>query len=401
MHFITRMDMGGSAQNTLVSCWGLADKYNLTLGFGPTTESRMSPEEQRVVSDRLNEASKNGVLTVVVRSLFRRIAPLHDLLALHQMWQLIRQDRPAIVHTHSSKAGLLGRLAAWMAKVPIIIHTPHGHVFYGHFGKISSNVFLSVERVMDRITDITVALTQEERDDYIRLNVSHAQKLRRVHSGVDIDRFQNLSTDTRAIRKSFGYSSVDKVVAMIGWLLPIKGPDIFLAAIEEVWDKHPETKLLFVGYGDMEAGLRQRLAQTGKTDQAHFAGWRDDIPEILQAIDILVMPSRNEGMGRVAVEAMAAGKPVIASRVGGLKDMVEHGHNGLLFPAGDSHALAQAIIYLLDDPKKAEEFGKAGLRRCLKYSSDRMIEKLDVLYSEQLNAHGLIDAENKSAEDRT
>jgi glycosyltransferase involved in cell wall biosynthesis len=285
-----------------------------------------------------------------------------------------------------------------MAGVPIIIHTPHGHVFYGHFGKISSTVYLAVERLMDRITDITVALTQEERDDYIRLNVSPAQKLRRVHSGVDIDRFQNLSIDSQATRKTFGCSDGDRVVAIVGWLLPIKGPDILLAAMEEVWRDLPETMLLFIGKGDMEAGLRQRLAQIGKTDRTQFTGWRDDMPEILQAIDILVMPSRNEGMGRVAVEAMAAGKPVIASRVGGLKDLVEHENTGLLFPVGDIRALAQSIIRLLDDPEKAEEFGQAGLRCCRKYSSARMIEKLDALYREQLQAHGLIDSPYTVAE---
>jgi hypothetical protein len=181
LHIITRLDMGGSAQNTLLNCEKLSSKYETILVHGLSHESGMSDLEEKIVADGIEEAKKNGVNVIALPSMVRSIRPLKDLKALLSLVWLIFREKPDIVHTHSSKAGILGRMAAKINFVPHIIHTPHGHVFYGHFGAFASRIFLWVEKLLSRITDRMVALTDGEMDDYINLSVCSPQKLLKIH----------------------------------------------------------------------------------------------------------------------------------------------------------------------------------------------------------------------------
>ncbi len=382
LHLITRMDMGGSAQNTLMSCDGLPNRYETVLAFGPTQESHMTPAERDMVDVGLRAAGRHGVWVVRLKRLNRRIHPIHDAKAIVEILELLRRTKPHIIHTHTSKAGLLGRVAALIAGIPIVVHTPHGHVFYGHFSRLISKVFLYIERILDRFTDITVALTQGEWDDYVSMRVSPPHKMVKIHSGVEIDRFAATKANASAIRASLGIDSSTAIIGTIGWLLPIKGPDILLRAMMDVWRAHPKAHLVLVGKGEMASELKRMVRERGKESCVHFLGWRDDIWNIFPALDIFVLPSRNEGMGRVIVEAMAAGKPVIASNVGGIPDLIEHGVNGYLFPSEDSGALAKTIIKLLEDKELAAQMGAAGKRKSRQFSVESMVEKLDQLYSE-------------------
>jgi hypothetical protein len=181
--------MGGSAQNTLLSCKELSGKYEILLVHGLSHESGMSDLEKQIVEDGVEEAQKDGVKVIVMPSMVRSIHPIKDFRTLFSLIWLIRKEKPNIVHTHSSKGGILGRLAAKIAGVSNIIHTPHGHVFYGHFGAFASKVFLWVEKVFSRFTDRMVALTDGEKDDYINLSVCLPEKLCKIHSGVDVKKF--------------------------------------------------------------------------------------------------------------------------------------------------------------------------------------------------------------------
>jgi len=385
LHIITRLDMGGSAQNTLRSCISLSgNRYRIILVHGLSYESNMTTEEMGIVSGKLSIAEKKGVQVVPLASLIKRIDPVQDFLAFLFLLKLIVREKPDIVHTHSSKAGALGRLAAWLARVPVILHTPHGHVFYGHFSHFASKVFLLIERVFDNITDCTIALTNGERNDYVKLSVSKPDKLVTIHSGVNVEAFMNSEIELEEKRKSLNIGSNDRVVGTVGWLLPIKGPVYLMNAMEQVWSKNSDVKLMFVGKGELEAELRAMAKKTGYEDRVLFPGWRNDIHEIMQTFDIFVLPSLNEGMGRVIVEAMAAGKPVVASRTGGIPDLVINGETGFLVEPGDSDGLAGAINHLLDNPALRQKMGKEGRRRCRLFSEELMIEKLDRLYQKLL-----------------
>jgi glycosyltransferase involved in cell wall biosynthesis len=381
LHIITRLDMGGSAQNTLLSCKELCGKYEIILVHGLSHESGMTEIEKKSVQDGAAEAKKNGVKVIVLTSLVRSIRPVKDFKALISLVRLIFKEKPDIVHTHSSKGGILGRLAAKIARVPYIIHTPHGHVFYGHFGPFASKVFLWVEKIFTRFTDRLVALTDGEKDDYINLSVCPFEKLLKIHSGVDVKKFMQANGNRVEKRRSLGLNQNGAVIGFVGWLLPIKGPDYLLKAMDDVWHEHQEVSLVLVGKGDMDVDLRAKALRKDVNGKVKFLGWREDIDEIMPLFDMLVLPSLNEGMGRVLVEAMAAGKPVVASRVGGIPDLVRDGETGYLVPPADENALANGIKKLLDDPDKAKQMGLRGREHCRQFGVEAMIEKLDNLYS--------------------
>jgi glycosyltransferase involved in cell wall biosynthesis len=312
----------------------------------------------------------------------RSIRPVKDLKALFALVWLILKEKFDIVHTHSSKGGILGRLAAKLCGVPHIIHTPHGHVFYGHFGRLTSRIFLWVERIFSKFTDRMVALTHGEKNDYIKLSVCAPEKLLTIHSGVDVQQFLNANGNGLEKRRSLGLAQDEAVIGFVGWLLPIKGPDYLLKAMDYIWPEKPETTLVMVGKGDLDVDLRTEALRKNVNGRVKFLGWRQDIHELMMVFDMLVLPSLNEGMGRVLVEAMAAGKPVVASRVGGIPDLIQDGHNGYLVPPADEQALADAILKLLNNRDRASFMGQRGKERCRQFSLEAMIAKLDNLYSD-------------------
>jgi len=373
--------MGGSAQNTLLSCSELSGKYEIILVHGLSYESRMNESERQIVNSGIEKARSKGVKVISLPAMVRSIRPLKDFKALLLLVWLIFKEKPDIIHTHSSKAGILGRLAAKIARVPHIIHTPHGHVFYGHFGRLASWVFLWAEKFLSKITNRMVALTDGEKDDYINLSVCPAEKLIKIHSGVDVKQFMHSNGNGVKKRRSLGLDQNGMVIGFVGWLLPIKGPEYLLKAMDHIWSKHPDTSLVMVGKGDLDLELRAEALRKNVNGKVKFLGWREDIDEIMPLFNMLVQPSLNEGMGRVLVEAMAAGKPVVASRVGGIPDLVQHGKTGYLVPPADEKALADGIQKLLDNPERAKLMGKRGRALCERFSLEAMIEKLDDLYS--------------------
>lgn len=377
--------MGGAAQNTLLSCKELCGKYEIILVHGLSYESRMTESERQIVNGGIENAKANDVKVISLPSMVRSIRPVKDFKALLSLVRLILKEKPDIVHTHSSKGGILGRLAAKIAGVPHIIHTPHGHVFYGHFGTFASWVFLWVEKIFSRFTDRMVALTDGEKSDYVNLSVCAPGKLLKIHSGVDVEKFMHTNGNRVEKRRSLGLDQNEAVIGFVGWLLPIKGPDYLLKAMDYVWQGHPEASLVLVGKGDMDVDLRAEAQRKNTNGKVKFLGWREDIAEIMPLFDMLVLPSLNEGMGRVLVEAMAAGKPVVASRVGGIPDLVRNDETGYLVPPADEKALAGGIKKLLDDPAKAKQMGQRGKEYCHQFSLEAMIEKLDDLYSDLIS----------------
>ncbi len=384
--------MGGSAQNTLLTALNHDPQYyNVRIIKGSTRESAMTEAETRLVNEQLTTANKRGIEVIDLPSLVRRISPLNDITAFISIFRILRRSKPDIVHTHTSKAGILGRLAAWMARVPIIIHTPHGHVFYGHFGRSLSRMFLQMERLLGKITHHHIALTPEECNDYLSLRVAQPNNTSVIHSGVDLQRFSKGAKQRTEKRKELGFSPHSLVVGYVGWLIPIKGVTYLVNAMAKIVEQHPKSLLVLVGKGDdkgeEEIKLKEQVERAGLADKVRFLGWRPDVDEIMGCFDIFVLPSLNEGMGRVLVEAMSAGLPIVASRVGGIPDLVKHGENGLLVPPADTGALEKAISALLQDGARRKRMGKAGKKMCGPYSAEAMVEQIDVLYTELLEKY--------------
>ncbi|MCZ2844970.1 MAG: glycosyltransferase family 4 protein [Candidatus Bathyarchaeota archaeon] len=386
IHIITRLDKGGSAENTLLTALGIDEKkYDVILVKGPTYESRMSKEEHANISADLKEARLKGIRIVNIPFLLRRINPIYDLLALFSLYVFLIREKPSIVHTHTSKAGLLGRLAAKLAGVPIIIHTPHGHVFFGYFGPVKTKIFIILENFASAITNKMIALTNKERDDHVLFRITDEDKFVVIPSGVKLNKFRELPfNEKQNLKKELGIPENSLIIGTVGRLEPVKGPEFLIKAAKHIISKYPDAFFIFTGNGYLRQNLDRIASKLGLRENIIFMGWRDDAARIISAYDVFVLPSLNEGMGRVLVEAMALGKPIVASNIGGIPDLVIHGKNGFLVSPKNPKELAKYIQILLEDEKKREKMGLAGKEMALNFSAENMVEKIVELYQELL-----------------
>ena len=382
LHIITRFDKGGSAENTYLTLIGLSRAgYDLILVTGPSDESQSGEREREAVRANLERAERAGIRIVRIRGLVRNMKPGGDLSAFLELLRVVRVEKPRIVHTHTSKAGILGRWAAWLCRVPVIVHTPHGHVFWGYFGPLETKLYVTLEKITARITDRIIALTGQERDDHLRFRVAPPEKFVTIHSGVDLSRFDAALYDRSKIRIELDIPPGDLVVGTAGRLTPVKGHVHLIAAAAKILAVHPDTTFVLLGDGELKGRLIEQAEALGLAGKVRFPGWRPDVAAVMSAFDVFVLPSLNEGMGRVLVEAMALSKPVVASRTGGIKDLVADGSNGLLVPPGDAGDLADAILRLLGDAAMRAAMGGEGRRRAEIYSAERMVEKIEELYA--------------------
>lgn len=382
IHVITRLDKGGSAEDTLVTATGLnKDRYEVVLIKGLAEESEMSPEEARAVMRGLKTAEDNGVRIIDLPCLVRRISPIDDLKALLKLFKIFRREKPHIVHTHTSKAGLLGRWAAFLAGVPFIIHTPHGHVFHGYFNFVLTKCFIVAEKISVLITDKIVTVTDRERDEHFKVGVGRRKKFITIHSGVALDCFIGGNADIKKTKKEVGIPQDYNVVGTVGRLVTIKGHRYLIEAAQGVIEQFPRTVFVFVGDGDLKGELGKQARALGISKNILFIGWRNDVAELLSTFDIFAFPSLNEGMGKVLIEAMAVWKPIVASKVGGIIDLVIDGVNGILVPPKDSEALCKAILRLLTDKSLARQLGKHGREMIYPdFDVSTMIQKIEEMY---------------------
>jgi glycosyltransferase involved in cell wall biosynthesis len=382
LHLITRLDRGGSAENTLLSVTGLARLgYRVTLAAGAGAASSMTLRERAAFRARLHDAKKAGVRLVTLPSLGRRIAPLDDTRALVDIIRLIRRERPQIVHTHTSKAGALGRLAAWVCRVPIVVHTPHGHIFYGYYGSFVSSIFAAIERALGRLTDGLVTLTEHGKQDYLDRGIIPADRLHAIYSGVDLPIYRANGVKPHAARRLLGLPDDGLIIGVMGRLVPVKGHRHLIDAMPAIRHEFPRAFLFFVGDGDERAPLEARAAELGVADGLRCAGALPGLKTAIAACDVIVQPSLNEGMGRTVIEALAMGRPVVASRVGGLPELIDHGRNGLLVVPASPSALADAVGALLRDPARRRRMGEAARRSVDdRFSVQAMVEAIETLY---------------------
>jgi glycosyltransferase involved in cell wall biosynthesis len=388
IHVITRLDYGGSAQNTMLTVLGHDRTLYEPLVVAGNPGCWDAQGGQAATEENCRRLDKSAVPWKLLPSLTREVHLLKDLQTLWQLIRLFREERPALVHTHTSKAGVLGRVAAWIARVPVIVHTPHGHVFYGHFGPLRSWLFLQIERVLSASTDRLIALTESERQDHLDRKVGKVDRFAVVPSGIDRERFGRARVQGKQQPEWFGCPPDALVVGSVGWLTDIKGHEYLIEAIAKLKQAYPSLHLVIIGSGDRHEALLEQAESSGLRDAVHLLGHRDDIEVCLAGMDLFVLPSLNEGMGRALIEAMAAGLPVIASRVGGIPAVISHEQTGLLVPPGDAASLAEALRRLLDRPEWATQLGIAASRSVdSRYGAVSMVHAIDAIFAEALSVY--------------
>jgi glycosyltransferase involved in cell wall biosynthesis len=391
LHIITRLDKGGSAQTVFLILRALKKQnFQSALISGLSLESEMRPEEIKAVEKDIRRLESDGVELVHCSSLVRRINIAKDLRALLSLRRIIKKTKPLIVHTHTSKAGFLGRLAARLSGIPVIVHTPHGHIFYGYFGRFKTKVFIILERLASRLTDKIVALTEREKEDYLLFKIAKEDKFFVIHSGVELKELQELSSEEKQdFKKELGVPENSFIVGTVGRLVPVKGPEFLVEAAKHIIPNFPRTYFLFTGDGYLRASLEEQALKLGIQKNIIFLGWREDVVKIISLFDIFALPSLNEGMGRVLVEAMALEKPIVASHVGGIPDLITHGKNGFLVPPKNPGQLAKYIRLLIEDKGKRKRIGQQGKKTAQNFSKEVMVEKVTELYRKLMIQKGI------------
>ena len=380
LHAITRLTLGGSSENTIASCVALDEAgYECTLAASFRESDASS----------LVDARRRGCRVVDLQALGREVALIADLTALAQILRLIRRERPAIVHTHTSKAGFIGRLAAVIARVPAVIHQPHGHVFYGYYSPRRTAVFTELERQAARWTDRIITLTDRGAAEHLARGIGRAAQYAAVPSGVPTAELRAGAPARSEARVRLGLDPAAFVVVGLGRLVPIKGFDLLVRALPAVVAQIPSAQVLLVGEGAERARLGGIARSLGVTERLRMTGEIMDVTTHLAAADVLAVPSRNEGMGRVIVEAMALRIPVVATAVGGIPDVVTDGECGRLVVPDDVDALAAALIELGRDDALRRKLGEAAEVRAESFSASVASEKLLAVYAALVRAKGL------------
>jgi glycosyltransferase involved in cell wall biosynthesis len=383
LHVITRLTLGGSSENTIAQVVSLTRAgYDCSLAVG-LAESE---------TDSVADARRRGCAIVDVPALGRELAPFRDVAVLRHLWRLLRARRPAIVHTHSSKAGFIGRLAARLAGVPIVIHQPHGHIFYGYFGAARTGLYLGLERLAARWCDRIIALTDHGIDEHLLRGVGRRAQYVAVPSGVPTAEIRARAPGRAAARARLGVGPDDLVILGVGRLVAIKGFDLLVDALARVRAELPAAHVVLVGDGPQRHRLAARAAEIGVADRVRFVGPSRDVPAYLAAADVLVAPSRNEGMGRVLVEAMALGVPVIGAAAGGIPSVVGRDESGRVIPVDDVGALAGALAELGRDAALRAKLGEAGRARAEQFSLAEAERRLLDLYAGLVRDAGLARA---------
>lgn len=377
LHIITRLDPGGSATNTLVSVDRLRQQgCDTALAYGVTDDPDGSLKERLL---------RMGAPTIRLPRLVRDVSPLKDWLAIRSIRRLLMQEHFDLVHTHTSKAGVLGRMAAWSCGVPAV-HTPHGHVLYGYFGRAITALFVLVERRMARHTARIISLTDRETRECLDRGIGRPEQYVTIHSGVPLSAFRKIPKETGVrFRAQIGIPRDAFLFVSAGRLVPVKGFDVLLKGFAGA-NLGPRAGFLAVaGDGAERSNLEAMGRALGISDRLRLLGDLADIRALLSAGDAFALASRNEGMGRVLVEAMAAELPVIGTAVGGIPTLIEDGVTGLLVPACAPAAMARAMEKLAADPDLRLRFGRQSSEAVYpEYDEDIMIEKLSTLYRDVL-----------------
>ncbi len=373
---IARLNVGGPAWNAVLLTAGTRARYPTVLAVGAT-----GPHE----ADMSGLAEEHGIRLLRIPGLGREVRLAGDLRALWSLWRLCRRIRPEIVHTHTAKAGTLGRLAAWLAGIPVRVHTFHGHVFRGYFGRWRSALYVAIERLLARITTRIVAISPRQADElrrYLRLGDGRVTV---IPLGFNLGRL--VAADVQAARRRFRerlHVGDQVVVTMVGRLTAIKNHALALRAFATVAATAANALLVLVGGGEEEPRIRALAHNLAMSDRVRFVGWCDDLEAVYYGSDVVALSSDNEGTPVCLIEALACGRAVIATDVGGVADVLGEGAFGIMVPAGDEAAFVTALRRVLDPGERARLEGRGRSSVLSRYDVRRLVADVEALYDELL-----------------
>jgi glycosyltransferase involved in cell wall biosynthesis len=376
LHIITRLIVGGAQENTMLTA-DLLDRsaWNVEVLSGPQTGSEGS---------LIEAVRERGIPLAIEPMLVREVHPIKDLLALVRIARFVQRGRFAIVHTHSSKAGILGRWAAWLARTPVIVHTVHGWGHHDRQHPLARGFWIGLEKLTLPITSRLIAVSSRNVEKGLRDGIGEARNYVTIRSGIELDRFGHPAIPASSTRTQWHIPPDALVVGMVTRLSAQKAPLDFVRAAGVIAALVPEARFLVIGDGPLRAQVEALAAELGIGEKLILTGLRRDVPELMAAMDIFVLSSLWEGLPRVLPQAMATGLPVVATAVDGSAEAVTHGVNGYLVPPGNWDALAQAVVELAQDPDKRSRMGRAGQERVGEFGAVKMVAEIAALYVELL-----------------
>ncbi len=384
LRLFSRLNIGGPAIHVILTTAGLdPERYESRLVVGREGERE---------GNFFNLAEEKGISFEVIGSFVRKIHPVLDLITLVKLLHLMRRERPDIVHTHTAKAGALGRVAARLARVPVILHTFHGSVFHSYFGALGSQIFRLIETALARLSDAVIAVSPRVARELERRKVAPREKIEVVHLGLELERFKKVAGHRGELRQELGIGQEVPLFGIVGRLVPIKDVPTVLMAMKKILDSMPDAVLLVVGDGPERQRLESMTSHFNLASHVRFLGFRHDLERIYADLDVVVNCSLNEGTPVALIEAMAAGVPVLATRVGGTPDLLQEGKLGTLVPPGDPDCLVDGLVKALHHRHSAGSMACEARSRVLTdFCLSRLLLDLDALYTRLLAAkRGLV-----------
>lgn len=377
LRIFSRLNVGGPAVHVILLAAELEPLgYTTTVALG--TEA---PWEGNL----RDLAARKDVRCVHVPGLGREIRPWSDAQALWGLYRMMRTLRPDIVHTHTAKAGMLGRSAARLAGIRQVVHTYHGHVLRGYFGAARTAVFRAVERSLARTTRVLIAVSAAVKDDLVALGIAPADRIRVIPLGLELEPLAGGALPRGSLRGEAGVPDGAPLVGIVGRLTAIKDVPTFLSAAAEIRARIGEARFAVVGDGELRGALEAEAARRGLAGVVHFHGWRYDMAGVYGDLDVVVNTSLNEGTPVALIEAMAAGRPVAATRVGGTPDLLGDGVRGVLVAPGDAAAIARAVCDALRGGGTVQARIAAARAYVLaEHGVGRLVRDMDGLYREML-----------------
>lgn len=369
IHFITHLPVGGAQDNTLYTLELLdKKKYDIYLCCNFRGE----------LVDRAKQIKQ--IKFINVPYLQRDINLYNDLLAFFKIYKILKEGSFDIIHTHSSKAGLIGRVAAKLNKVPIIIHTVHGFPFNDFMFYLKRKLFIYIEKSVSKWTDVLVTVSNLNKKKIVDLKISNESKIHNIYSGIDLDLFKNKKD--LSFRKKLNISSDKILIGSVGRLSYQKDPITMINAFKIVSDQFLNAHLVLVGDGILKKEVINKLNEFDLNERVHLTGNINDPWKIYQSIDLFIMSSIYEGLGRSLTEALCCGIPVVCTEVEGVPEIVKDGITGLLVKPKDTEGLANGIIESLDNMEEAKKRALRGQKFVNKnFSVVKMVEEIDTLYS--------------------
>jgi glycosyltransferase involved in cell wall biosynthesis len=380
-HVITRMIVGGAQENTLFSAVGQSELpgYEVILVTGKETGSE---------GDLLRDGT--GQLRVrYVPSMVRAINPYLDVRAYQELRTIFEEERPDIVHTHSSKAGVLGRLAARSKDRPAVVHTLHSLVFHDYQRWAVNRTYRWIKRRMVPYTEHYVSVSDNIRQRAIDAGIGRPENHSTVRSGFDTHGFQQALISKEEARQRFDLPADRVMIGVVARLFPLKGHDEIILAARRVVDAAPECLFVFIGGGPIEQRLKRDIHRLGLTQNFHFVGGipPTEIPAAFSSFDLLAHASLREGLARVIPQAVIAKVPVVCYDLDGSSEVIQHGVNGLLVPPRDTEALAQGLIELIRDADRRRKLAGVGAEKVAnEFSVESMVDGLDAVYKQLMSA---------------